>query len=98
MAKQLLGMELTPEQQLGYVFAQFTENDDEEPGRIVRMERALVRIEKAAGAWSWERLFYDVAKQVLVVLSCSAVLAVLALIALGLKVQIAAGSAVGGLR
>jgi hypothetical protein len=96
MARQFLGMELSTEQQLGYLFEQFTDDSEENPGRIVAIERALEEIRRHlthSGEQTWSRFLYDVGKGISVVVGPSLVLALLTLIALGLRVQFAAAGA-----
>jgi hypothetical protein len=97
--RQFQGMELTPEQQLGYVFEQFTNDDENEPGRVVAIERGIQHILGAleyrngnGGGGIWKRLAYDVAKQALGTGAAALLLFLLTLIALGFKVQIATGA------
>jgi hypothetical protein len=96
MARQFLGMELSPDQQLGYVFEQFTDDDDDNPGRIVAIERALGEIRDHLthrSELTWSRFLFDVGKGVSIVVCSSLVLSVLALLAWALRAQ---GALAGG--
>lgn len=95
MAKRFLGMELSPDQQLGYVFEQFTDDDTENPGRIVAIERAIGEIRDHLTHHSeltWSRFFFDVGKGISIVVCSSLLLSILALLAWAIRAQ----SAVAG--
>jgi hypothetical protein len=83
-------MELSTEQQLGYVFEQFTDDSEENPGRIVAIERALGEIRDHLTHHSeltWSRFLFDVGKGISIVVCSSVVLSVLALLAWAIRAQ-----------